>query len=46
MILTKHPFNKHTLSFSTSEGTSTSHQGNYTGNGKVKGDRKPHGVRD
>ncbi|XP_077079560.1 cytosolic carboxypeptidase 6-like isoform X4 [Siphateles boraxobius] len=30
----------------TSNGTSTSHQGNNTGNGKVKGDRKPHGVRD
>ncbi|KAK2898363.1 hypothetical protein Q8A67_009781 [Cirrhinus molitorella] len=28
------------------DGTSTSHQGNNAGNGKVKGDRKPHGVRD
>ncbi|XP_016151530.1 cytosolic carboxypeptidase 6-like [Sinocyclocheilus grahami] len=28
------------------DGTSTSYQGNNAGNGKVKGDRKPHGVRD
>ncbi|XP_050973049.1 cytosolic carboxypeptidase 6 [Labeo rohita] len=28
------------------DGTSTSHQGNNAGNGKVKGDRKPHGVRN